>query len=121
MWLPSGSYTNQLSYACRMKTTLKHKVAYTLEHHKSARNSDNLLIANFLLDWYPQYFNGYFFDMREIRNLPNFYDIIRYRKIIQNKEKMFEADEEIKQKRFKKQIETRSELGYNPEFVYPYN
>jgi hypothetical protein len=102
-----------------MKTSLKHKVEYTLEHHKSARNCDNLLIANFLLDWYPQHFDGYLFDMRELKELPNLYDVIRYRKIIQNKDGLYEADQEVKQKRFNKQIDTRRELGFNPEFIYP--
>lgn len=102
-----------------MKTSLKHKVEYTLEHHEQARNCDNILIAYFLSDWYPKYFRDTFFDMREIRNLPNLYDIIRYRKIIQNKDGLYKASEEVRAKRFNKQIEVRKEFNYNPELVYP--
>ena len=103
-----------------MKSTLKHKVEYTLKHHEQARNNDNSLVAYFLYDWYPQYFNGGFFDMSKLKELPNVYDIIRYRKKIQNEEgKYLPTDPQIYQKRFEKQIRIRREFGYNPEFAEP--
>jgi len=102
-----------------MKTSLKHKVEYTLKNHEQARNCDNVLIAYFLNDWYPKYFRDTFFDMRELKECPNVYDIIRYRKIIQNTDGLYKASEEVREKRFNKQIDTRRELGYNPELIYP--
>ena len=99
---------------------LKQKVEYTLKTHEVARNCDNSLVAFFLLDWYSDFYTDTFFDMTKFKYVPNVYDIIRYRKKIQNEDGNYKpTDPKVIKKRFNKQVKIRKDFGYNPEFAYP--
>jgi len=110
-----------------MKT--KEKVEYILKNYEFSRNCDNYLIVKLWKEYYElnliTLMNVNKTDLSEfskelwefMQNVPKTDDIIRWRRKFNQKGLYLATSNDVLLKRKQKEIDTRKELGYNPEMV----
>ena len=99
------------------KVSLKTKVEDILKRYSEARDNDVKLCNALWFEYYNQFIRknedgDLYIRLKDMYEVPLQDDIIRFRRVIQNEEKKFQASQEVKDGRFKKEIIVRAELGY---------
>lgn len=111
----------------KIEKSLKDRVEYILENYPKARNDKYLLINWFYVEYYNKYLektieNGitdYKISLKNRKYIPDDEQILRARRIIQNTEGKFQADEYIMKMRKKKEAEHLASMNMNPEMISP--
>jgi hypothetical protein len=93
--------------------SLRDRVAYILNSSYEARNSDNELVWSYWSTFEKEKFDGSSLTKETFNNLTPYISLDRARRTIQNTFKLFEASEETKKYREKKQISYREEAIEN--------
>ena len=98
--------------------TIRNNVVEILKKYPQTRNDDNLLVIRYLLrlGYAIRRGNKISIDLLEFENFPSFESITRARRNLQNTEGMYEAEEEVIEKRKEKQSIYKNR--YSPKSKY---
>lgn len=83
------------------------KVAYILNNHPESRNSDIDLAWNYWLNFENNIFKGHISSISQLYSLTKISSLIRARAKIQNEYKLFEAEDIVKRRRHKLELEKK--------------